>query len=82
MSKLYKCPPTDLRGFRDDRQEVMYAVSYTYNGGITIGDEWYDGYEVPPPLINPGYKLVGIGVGLQLNAQPPLATAVLRRINE
>ena len=80
MPKLFKCPPTDLRGIRDDRKEVMFATSCTYNGGIVIDGEWYDGYDVPPPLINPGYELIGIGVGLQLNARPPLATQVLRRM--
>jgi hypothetical protein len=59
----------------------MYAVSYEYNGGIVIADKWYKGYEVPPPYLPVGYKLVGIGVGLQLNARPPLATARLKPID-
>jgi len=74
------CPPTDLRGYHPtDYVEVTYAVSYRYNGGgISIRDKWYAGFKVPAPLINPGYVLVGIGVGLQLNACPPYATGVLK----
>jgi len=78
MKKFYKCPPTDLRCHQPmERASVMYDVSYTYNGGTVIDGEWYDGYEVPPPLIAPGYAIIGIGVGLQLNASPPYATGVL-----
>ena len=78
--KLFKCAPTDLRGDTPSpgkRCEVIYSVSYEYNGGTIIGDEWYDGYEVPAPLLAPGYTLKGIGVGLQLNCHPPYATAIL-----
>lgn len=83
MSKMFKCPPTDLRCYQPkERQEVMYAVSNKYNGGISIKDEWYDGFEVPPPYILPGYGIVGIGVGLELNACPPLATGVLKPVDQ
>ena len=76
--KLFRCPPTDLRCYQPkERHEVTYAVSYTYNGGTVINDEWYAGYEVPAPLIAPGFVLIGIGVGLQLNATPPYATGVI-----
>ena len=79
MSKLFACPPTDLRKYTPkERREITYAVTYCYNGGITVDGEWYDGYHVPGPLMNPGYVIVGIGVGLQLNAHPPLATGVLK----
>jgi hypothetical protein len=75
---FFHCPPTDLRGYAGtDGCEVMYAASYEYNGGTAIGDKWYKGYKVPPPYLPAGYKLVGIGVGLELNATPPLATARL-----
>jgi len=75
---FYKCPPTDLSFITPKtRKEVQYAVSYTYNGGTILGDEWYEGYEVPPPLLSPGYVILGIGVGLELNARPPLATGVV-----
>jgi hypothetical protein len=80
MSKL-KCPPTDLRGYsprKGSRIEVQYAVSNSYNGGIGVGDEWYEGFEVPAPLLNPGHVIVGIGVGLDLNNHPPLATGILK----
>jgi hypothetical protein len=79
--KLYKCPPTDLRGHhptkREHRCEVNYSVSQTYNGGIVIGGEWYDGITVPAPYMNPDCAIVGIGVGLQLNACPPYATGLM-----
>ena len=61
------------------REEVTYPVSYTYNGGIIIDDEWYDGFEVPRPIVQEGFKLVGIGVGLDFNARPPQATCLLVR---
>ena len=83
--KLFKCPPTDLRGNHpgtDDRMEVTYSVSYIYNGGISVKGIWYDGYEVPAPLLDPGYVIVSIGVGLQLNAKPPYATGILKPESE
>lgn len=58
--------------------QVTYPVSYTYNGGIIIDGEWYKGYKVDPPIIPEGYELLNIGVGLQLNARPPLATGLLK----
>ncbi len=54
--------------------EVQFPSSYRYNGGTIIDGEWYDGYEVGDPIVPAGFKLVGLGVGLQLNAHPPLAT--------
>lgn len=81
--KLYKCPPTDLRGFDgNEGEEIQYAVTYVYNGGISVGGEWYDGYEVPPPIIPAGMCIVGIGVGLQLNARPPYATARIKPLTD
>lgn len=76
--QYFHCPPTDLRGYAGtDGKEVQYAVSQEYNGGIIIGGHWYKGFKVPDPILPHGYKLVGIGVGLELNAKPPLATARL-----
>lgn len=60
---------------------VSYPVSYTYNGGIVIDDEWYEGYEVPPPRVPKGFELCSIHCGLQLNACPPYATAYLRPLD-
>jgi hypothetical protein len=76
---FFHCSPTDLRGHTPGERgcEVQYAVSYEYNGGTTVAGQWYKGYKVPPPYLPIGYKLVGIGVGLELNATPPLATARL-----
>lgn len=61
--------------------EVTFPVSYQYNGGTFIGDEFYKGYSVPPPIIPKGWKLVDIGVGLQMNARPPWCTKVLTKIS-
>jgi hypothetical protein len=80
-------PAPDLRGEQNNRKNerwadgrlVRFPVSYRYNGGVTIDDEWYPGVEVPAPIVPEGYELVGIGVGLQLNARPPLATYLLRK---
>jgi len=63
-----------------DNHLVTYPVSYRYNGGIVIDDTWYEGYEVAKPTVPEGFKLVGIGCGLQLNASPPFATAYLKPI--
>lgn len=80
---FFHCPATELRGeATKDGKEVQYAVSYEYNGGIVISGKWYKGFKVPPPILPYGYKLVGIGVGLELNAKPPLATARLVPISK
>lgn len=82
----YKCPRAILtkpsgkaipKGYEG---EVNFAVGYRYNGGIVVKDEWYEGFEVPAPKVPKGYKLVGIGVGLQLNARPPYATQYLKKV--
>jgi hypothetical protein len=77
-----RLPGTDLRGKEklNASVEVKVDCSYLYNGGITIGDDWYPGFEVDPPIIPRGYELVGMGVGAQLNARPPYSTLCLRRI--
>lgn len=59
--------------------EVTFPVSYRYNGGIDIGDEWYEGFEVPKPDVPAGWHLESLGVGLQLNNRPPTATMFLKR---
>jgi len=61
---------------------VSYPVSYRYNGGISIDGKWYEGYKVAKPKVPKGFKLVGIGIGLQLNAQPPYATTYLKPLKE
>ena len=83
-AKLFKCPKPGLTKGEKwcNNRLVTFPVSYTYNGGTVIGDEWYDGYEVPPPYVPVGYELVGIGIGLQLNAAPPIATMYLRPIKK
>lgn len=59
--------------------EVAFPVSYRYNGGIIVDDEWYEGFDVPKPDIPKGWHLCTLGVGLQLNARPPYATMYLER---
>lgn len=61
---------------------VTYPVSIRYNGGMVEDDKWYEGYKVPKPKVPEGFKLVGIGCGLQLNCHPPYTTAYLKPIDE
>lgn len=56
---------------------VKYPVSYKYNGGIVFNGKWYNGFEVGEPIVPEGFKLMGIGCGLQFNSIPPEATARL-----
>ena len=73
------CDAPDLTELAGEKPiEVTYPVSYIYNGGCCMGKEWFAGYEVPDPIVPDTHELVGIGVGLQLNAYPPRATKVLR----
>ena len=83
-------PAPDLRGEQNNRKNerwadgrlVRFPVSIRYNGGTTIDGDWYPGYEVPEPIISEGYELVGIAIGYQLNAHPPYATRLLRKIKD
>jgi len=83
--EYFQCEQPDLRGMEKKIKgkktsiEVTHPVSIRYNGGTIIGDKWYRGYYVPDPIIPDGYKLVDIGVGLQLNARPPYATKLLKK---
>ena len=61
---------------------VKYPVSYRYNGGIIVEGKWHDGYEVGDPIVPDGYELVGMGVGLQLNSRPPIATEYLQKVKK
>lgn len=84
-SEYKEMPKAELkitRKFKDGSYEVTYPVSYRYNGGIIIGDNWYKGYHVPKPDIPEGFELVNIGVGLQLNARPPYATMLVMPIKK
>ena len=80
--KWYKCPVPKVKKLKKWLKSylVTYPVSIRYNGGIIIKGKWYDGFKVPPPIIPKGFELVGIGVGLEMNCQPPLATEYLRPI--
>lgn len=60
---------------------VKYPVSYKYNGGVVYNDRWYEGFKVSAPKVPKGFKLVGMGIGLELNARPPLATAYLQALD-
>lgn len=72
-------PATDLtsKAKPNKKVTVTYAVSYSYNGGIVENGEWFAGYDVPPPIVPEGYELRSLGMGLELNAHPPRATALL-----
>jgi len=61
---------------------VTFPVSYDYNGGIVIEGKWYKGFKVAKPKVPKGFKLYGIGCGLQLNACPPYATMYLQPIGK
>jgi len=61
-----------------DGHLVRYLSGYRYNGGIVVDSEWYEGFEVDPPTIPAGFELINIGIGLYMNAQPPIATAFLK----
>ena len=65
---------------RLDGNLVTYPVSYRYNGGIIVDGKHYSGFDVVAPTVPEGYKLVNIGVGLQLDAQPPYATRLLKKV--
>jgi hypothetical protein len=85
--KMFKCkrPVITLNKSQQKRFnqgksfEVEFPVSYQYNGGIHIGDEFYKGYSVPPPVVPEGWKLVNTCAGLDLNARPPYATMLLSK---
>lgn len=79
----FRYPAPDLRGRErlGEDVKVRYPVSISYNGGTVIHEKWYAGYKVPDPIVPAGYKLVDMGVGLELNAHPPMATMILRGIN-
>lgn len=75
----YRCPAPDLtsRAKAGARVQVRFPVSCSYNGGTVVDGKWYAGYMVPEPIVPSGFKLVGLGVGLELNAHPPHCTMLL-----
>lgn len=72
--KLKKYPAPVIENYG---REITFPVSCIYNGGVIIDDEWYDGVEVPAPIVPKGYKFKDIVVGLESNAVPPWATYLL-----
>jgi len=75
--------------------QVTFPESCAYNGGIILTPDgkmdincknpkskWYNGYKVPSPRVPKGYELVSIGVGSDLNCNPPYATMVLRKVEK
>lgn len=81
MMKKYPAPVIKIGNMQvGDFITVTYPVSYRYNGGIIICGKWYERVEVPEPIVPDGYELHGIGIGLNLNAIPPIATASLKRM--
>lgn len=77
--KQYPRPKLNRTEDWSDGCLVTFPVSYDYNGGIVIDDEWFSGVEVPEPHVPEGYTMKGIGIGLQLNAVPPEATMYLEK---
>lgn len=76
----FQYPATDLTKVKipdKKRKEVRYSVSITYNGGTIIDGKWYQGYEVPPPILADGVKIEDPGFGLCLNSHPPQKTVYL-----
>jgi hypothetical protein len=61
--------------------QVVFPVSYSYNGGMEYKGQWYKGFKVPRPKVPKGWELIDIGVGLQLNARPPFSTMALRPLS-
>jgi hypothetical protein len=82
MSHYFKCAVPDLtkKAKPGKRVTVHYGTSISYNGGTVIDGKWYAGYEVPDPIVPPGYELVSIGCGLEMNCHPPQATRILQPI--
>lgn len=78
-NRWVKVPGKDLTRFANPgkKVKVTYPTSQGYNGGIVVQGEWFEGYQVDEPIVPAGYELRGIGMGLQLNARPPLCTMLL-----
>ncbi len=82
----YLCPIPDLTVFAakavragKDSIEVTYPVSHTYLNDFIVGDEVYRGYDVPAPIIPPGWKLVDIKAPLRMGCRPPHATMLMKK---
>jgi hypothetical protein len=65
--------------YGENSRQISFPVSYTYNGGIVIGDKWYKGFHVPAPIIPSDCELNTLGIGLCLMSQPPMCTVLLKR---
>lgn len=72
----------DKRRRKDKRGEgwVQYRTGYRYNGGTIVNDTWVKGFLIAEPRLPRGFRLRCIGVLLQLNNHPPIATSYLERI--
>lgn len=81
MNKQYPKPKLNKTEKWNDGCLVTYPVSYSYNGGITIDDTWYEGVEVPSPDVPEGYEMKNISIGLNLMAIPPEATMYLEKVS-
>ena len=58
---------------------VQFAVSSNQQFYDEKNDTIWGGFEVPPPIVPEGYKLVSIGIS-QTNTRPPFATQFLKKI--
>ena len=79
--KKYPAPKLTIGERWLDSYLVTFPVSYRPNGGCVIDGEYYDGVEVPSPIIPSGYTLKSIGVGMMLNQTPPVCTMYLKPID-
>lgn len=84
--EYYHLPAPGLRkkngrppNLNKERQEVVFPVSYRYNGGIVVNGTWCRGFKVPPPIVPEGFRLVEVWCGFEMNAYPPYATKLLVR---
>lgn len=80
--RRFLCPAPNLIGKEQPGKsvKVTYPVSIYYNGGTVVDGKWYSGYMVPDPIVPKGFKLVDMGIGLELNAHPPRCTMALQPI--
>jgi hypothetical protein len=80
-TEYFQCPRPVIEPLKPGKnsREITFPVSYTYNGGMVKDDKWYKGYHVPAPVVPEDCEIVSLGVGLQMNAQPPFCTMLLRR---
>lgn len=82
-SQFFKVPAPELLPFKSgSRRKVSWPVSHEYDGGVTVKNKWYKGYEIPPPIVPEGFVLREESRDLVLDAKPSRATGYLFKIPE